>query len=76
MVVRQCGHRAAIGMAANHHVADAQRRHRIFDAGRDAASLGAVGWHDIAGVADNEHLARLPLSQELGHHPAIRAGDE
>jgi hypothetical protein len=76
MVVCQRSHRTAIGMAANHHFADAKHRHRIFNAGRDATGLGAVRRHNVPGVADDEHLTRLPLSEELGHDAAIRAADE
>jgi hypothetical protein len=44
--------------------------------GRHAARFCAVGWRDIASVADDEHVARLPLGRQLGNDAAIRAGDE
>jgi hypothetical protein len=69
-------HRAAIRVTADHDVRNAERNQRIFDGRCYAARFGPVWRHDVSGVADHEEIARIALSNELGHHPAVRARDE
>ncbi len=63
-------------MATDDDALDAERSYRILDAGRDAACRGRVGRYDVADIAHDENIARLPLSEKLRHHAAIRASDE
>ena len=63
-------------MAADHDVLDAQHRDRIFDGGRNAAGLGAVRRHNIAGVTNHEQFARFTLRKEFRHNTTVRAGDK
>jgi len=37
---------------------------------------GPIGRHDVAGIADDEHLARLLLGHQFGYDAAVRAGNE
>ena len=38
--------------------------------------LRPVAGDDVAGITDHEEFAGLALGQQLGDHPAVRAGDE
>jgi len=38
--------------------------------------LRPIGRHDVAGIADDEHLARLLLGHQFGYDAAVRAGNE
>jgi hypothetical protein len=38
--------------------------------------LHRQGRHDVAVIADDEHLARLLLGHQLGYDAAVRAGNE
>jgi len=63
-------------MTADHHVGDAQHRHRVFDGRRHAAWLRSIGRHDVTGIANDEEIAGVLLREQLGHDTAIRTGDE
>ena len=71
-------HRAALRMAADDDVADAQ----IFDGefNRGGGGIGvarrAGGRNDVADIFDDEQIARLALRDEFRQHARIRAGDE
>ena len=62
-------------MTADHHVADPQHGDRIFHRRGNAARFRPERRHDVAGVADHEHLARFALGDEFGHHTAVCTGD-
>ena len=70
------GHGAAVGMPADHDVADFQGRDGVLHRGGHTARLRAVGRHDIASIADDEQVARLTLCDQLRHQPAVGARDE
>jgi hypothetical protein len=57
-------------------VLNARYGHRVLDRSGNAAGLGAVGRHDVVGVADHEDAARLGLGDQFRHHPTVGAGDE
>ncbi|MNT41506.1 hypothetical protein D3C72_1778660 [compost metagenome] len=60
-------HGAAVRMAANHDIRDAQCHHCVFDGRRHPARFRAKGRHDVACVTDNEKLPRVLLCHKLGH---------
>jgi len=76
MVMRDRRHGAAVRMSADHHVANAQHGDRILHRRGNPARLRPERRHDVAGVANHEHLARFALCEQLGHDAAVRAGDE
>jgi hypothetical protein len=64
-------HRPAPGVSAHHDVLDPQHGDRVFDRGRLSAVRGAVGGHDVAGVAQREQLARIGLREQVGDDPRV-----
>ncbi len=48
----------------------------VLDCRRHAARFRAVGRHDVARVANHEHVARFLLCDELRHEPAVGTRDK
>lgn len=66
-----CGHGAAVAVAAHHDIGHAKHANRILDAGSHAARLGAVRRHDVASVTDDEHVTGLLLGHQFGDDAAV-----
>jgi hypothetical protein len=64
-------------MAADDHVASAECRHRVFDAGRDAdGGRFVIDRRDVSGIALDEQVARAGMRDQLWHHAAVCAGEK
>jgi hypothetical protein len=62
-------------MAADANVADPETVDRLLDR-RLLARWDAVGWYDVACVAEHEQVAQLGLGQHRGVDPGIGASDK
>jgi hypothetical protein len=69
-------HGAAVGVAAEDDVFDAEDHDGVFDGGGDAAHGFAVGGDDVAGVADGEEVTGFRVGDHVGDDARIGAGDE
>jgi hypothetical protein len=67
--------RTAMGVAADDDVADPETVDRVLDR-RLLARWDAVGWYDVACVAEHEQVAQLGLGQHRGVDPGIGASDK
>ena len=65
LAVVQALHGAAVGVAADDNIFDAEPRDGELDRGGLAALNGAVRWNDVPGVAQDKKLARLRLCDEV-----------
>ena len=74
--IEQALHRPAVRVAADDDVLDAKTRDREFDRRRFAAAHGAVGRHEIAGVAQDEKVSGRRLGEQARVDTRIGAGDE
>src|ERR1041385_7746547 len=68
-------------MAADDDIGDVEVREREFNAGRfrpaiPRPSVAFSGRDEIADIPDNEQVARVCRSKEVGDHAAIGAGDQ
>ena len=64
-------HRAAVGVAANDDVCNAEAHDGIFDRGGHAAVYPLPGRYDVARIADHEQFAGLGLGDEFRYHTAV-----
>src|SRR5262245_2567802 len=69
-------HGSAVRVAANNDVLHTESHHRILNRGRDSSQCLTKGRYDIAGVANNEKVTWLGLSQQRGINSRVGAGDE
>ena len=74
--IEQTFHRPAMRVAADDDVLDAKASDREFDGRRFAAAHGAVGRHEIAGVAQDKKVSRRRLGEQAWVDTRIGAGDE
>ncbi len=54
-------HRAAVGVAADHDVSDAQRHDGVFDGGGNTAWLWPERRHDVASITNDKELSWILL---------------
>lgn len=69
-------HGAAVGVAADDDVFNAEDHDGVFDGGGNAAHGLAIGGHDVAGVADGEEVTGFRVGDHVGDDAGVRAGDE
>lgn len=69
-------HCAAVGVSADDNIRHAKCDNRVFNRSGYTTRFRPERGDDITGVADNEKLSRLLLSNEFWYQTAIGTGDE